>query len=417
MTSAPAVRGLMRPMAVALAVSVVTPLPGFLFGAVAVVMREDIHFSIPAIGLGMAGFFVASAIACPACGRLTERIGATAAMRIAAAGSVVTLLAMGLMPASFVAVVVLLAVAGAIQGFASPGINLYMIEWIPPDRQGLAFGIKQASIPAALLISGLSLPALALTVGWRWVFLAGSSVGLLALALLAGRAHAERVHGSEQRRRRSPVSGQRKRSPRWLIVLSVAGGLASFAPHSMGSFLVPTAIHTGGMGVGAAGLLLSAGSVLAVATRLVAGFLTDRTGITSLRPIGWMVAAGSLGLCALALGAPTLIIGGAALAFAGGWGWASLFHLAVVRFNPDSPAVATGIAQSGVYWGAAIAPLSFGAILEHSSYGLAWAAAAAMTALAAVLIFIADSGRRSPESLTTHSRVAIGGPEKTYLRR
>ena len=35
------------------------------------------------------------------------------------------------------------------------------------DRQGLAFGIKQSAIPAAVLISGLALPVLAIPLGWR----------------------------------------------------------------------------------------------------------------------------------------------------------------------------------------------------------------------------------------------------------
>ena len=35
------------------------------------------------------------------------------------------------------------------------------------DRQGLGFGIKQSAIPAAILMSGLALPVLALPLGWR----------------------------------------------------------------------------------------------------------------------------------------------------------------------------------------------------------------------------------------------------------
>lgn len=381
--------GLARPLLVALVISVVTPLPGFLFGAVAVVMRRDIGFGIPSIGLGMAAFFAASAIACPYCGRVTERIGALWAMRIAAGGSGLTMLLMGLVPDSFVLVVALLALGGAVQGFASPAVNLYMSERISADRQGLAFGIKQASIPAALLISGASLPVLALTLGWRWVFALGALIGLLGLLLPSEGPFAEAGRHSAGARR---VSAPTAPVPSWVVCLSIGAGLASFAPHSMGSFLVPTAVEEAHLSESAAGLLLSGGSVLALLMRLGAGALADRAHGGGLRTIGIMIAVGAVGLSALALGAPALVVAGASLAFAGGWGWASLFHLNVVRRNPRSPASATGAAQAGIYWGAAAAPLIFGLVLERSSYGVAWALAALVTAIAAALVFAADSG-------------------------
>jgi predicted MFS family arabinose efflux permease len=88
-------------------------------------------------------------------------------------------------------------------------------------------------------------------------------------------------------------------------------------------------------------------------------------------------------------------VAGTCLACAGGWGWASLFHLAVVRFNPHAPAAATGVAQAGIYWGAALAPLTFGVVLDHSSYATAWAVAAVVTAIAVLMVFVADAGRRA----------------------
>jgi predicted MFS family arabinose efflux permease len=382
---------LARPLIVALAVSIAGALPGFLFGAVAVAMRPELHFSIPSIGIGMAAFFAASALACPPCGRITERIGATRAMRISALGAVVVLLAMAVVPHSFAPLVALLVAGGLVQGFASPAVNMYMAQQISPARHGLAFGVKQASIPGALLLAGASLPAIALTAGWRWVFVFGAAVAVVALALLSRR---EPVRGPEPAAPDDARSGRRT-GARWVAQLSLAAGLASFAPHSMGSFLVPTAIHDAGMATGTAGILLAGGSVLALLSRLAVGEMADRTGLATLRPIGAMMAIGCGGLCAVALGSPAPLVAGTCLACAGGWGWASLFHLAVVRFNPHAPAAATGVAQAGIYWGAALAPLTFGVVLDHSSYATAWAVAAVVTAIAVLMVFVADAGRRA----------------------
>lgn len=383
---------LARPLIVALAVSIAGALPGFLFGAVAVAMRPELHFSIPSIGIGMAGFFAASALACPPCGRITERIGATRAMRVAALGAGVVLLAMAIVPHSFPPLVALLVAGGLVQGFSSPAVNMYMAQRISPARHGLAFGIKQASIPGALLISGASLPAIALTAGWRWVFVFGAAVAVVALALLWRRDPAT---GPGPAAAPDEARGARRTGARWVAQLSLAAGLASFAPHSMGSFLVPTAIHDAGMATGTAGILLAGGSVLALLSRLAVGEMADRTGLATLRPIGAMMAIGCGGLCALALGSPAPLVVGTCLACAGGWGWASLFHLAVVRFNPQAPAAATGVAQAGIYWGAALAPLTFGVILDHSSYATAWVVAAVVTAIAVLIVFLADAGRRA----------------------
>jgi 4-diphosphocytidyl-2-C-methyl-D-erythritol kinase len=41
-------------------------------------------------------------------------------------------------------------------------------------RRATAFAVKQSAIPAAMLLGGLAVPALALTVGWRWAFAGGA---------------------------------------------------------------------------------------------------------------------------------------------------------------------------------------------------------------------------------------------------
>ena len=63
-----------------------------------------------------------------------------------------------------------LTAAGLANAVTQTAINLFMSEQVARDRQGLAFGIKQSGIPAAILVSGLALPALALPLGWRATF-------------------------------------------------------------------------------------------------------------------------------------------------------------------------------------------------------------------------------------------------------
>src|SRR5690606_19508698 len=51
-------------------------------------------------------------------------------------------------------------------------------------RQGIAFGIKQSAIPLATLLGGIAVPAITLSVGWRWTYVAGATFAVLAAALV-----------------------------------------------------------------------------------------------------------------------------------------------------------------------------------------------------------------------------------------
>ena len=98
--------------------------------------------------------------------------------------------------------------------------------------------------------------------------------------------------------------------------------------------------------------------------------------------------AGVAGFGMLATGEVALILPGALLAFAAGWGWPGLFNFAVVKTNPGAPAAATGITQTGAPGGAAVAPLVFGLVAEAASYEAAWlvSGAFALSALTAILV-------------------------------
>ena len=79
--------------------------------------------------------------------------------------------------------------AGLANAVTQPAINLFMADQVPLARQGLAFGIKQAAIPAAVLVSGLTLPLLALPLGWRPTF-AICAAGALVVAVVVRRSAA-----------------------------------------------------------------------------------------------------------------------------------------------------------------------------------------------------------------------------------
>ena len=77
--------------------------------------------------------------------------------------------------------------AGTMLGLVDPGGARLFADRLPGDRQGRAFGVKEASVPAASLAAGAVLPVAAGAVGWRPVFwLPVLAVPLVAVLVPAG---------------------------------------------------------------------------------------------------------------------------------------------------------------------------------------------------------------------------------------
>jgi predicted MFS family arabinose efflux permease len=327
-------------------------------------------------------FFVAGALGAGPGGRLAERVGAAAAMRGCVVTTAACLLAAAAVVESLVVLLPLLAVAGFANGVSQPAINLFMAERVPIERQGLAFGIKQSAIPGAILVSGLALPALGLTLGWR------ATVGVCALLPLgvavAMRRRADRLRPAEERARPP-------RPTPALLMMAVGAALGSAGPNALGAYLVASAVDTG-IAEGAAGILAAVGGISSLVVRVVLGVRADRRRDYGFSSVGVLLVAGAGGFGLLATDIAAPFVAGALLAFALGWGWPGLFNLAVVDRHRDAPGAATGITQTGIYVGAAGGPAAFGAISAGAGYAAAWGTAAAFALSGAIVIALA--GRR-----------------------
>lgn len=377
--------------AVVAAVSTTTfgALPVFLLGGFAVLVRDDLGFSQARLGVAVAVFFATAALGSTPAGLVADRFGNQRSLT----GGLATSLVATVLAASartWWQLTLALALAGLGHAALQVGANRLLAVAVPSRRQGLAFGIKQAAVPIATLLAGLALPAVGVAVGWRWAY-----VGVAAAAVVALAAQHRRRHTTED----LPVLGTNGRFTvprRDLIVLSVAVGFGAGAANALGAFLVDFAAGAG-MDLGRAGLLLAMASVVGLITRVGMGWLVDVLELPDLAVVASMLLAGALALAALPVVAPdsALIWVAAALAFGGGWGWPGLVVFIVARENPDAPAAATGVTQSGVFTGAVIGPLLFGLVATTVSYEMAWwGGAAAQVISAGMVIMVRQSLRR-----------------------
>jgi predicted MFS family arabinose efflux permease len=248
----------------------------------------------------------------------------------------------------------------------------------------LLLGLKQAAIPLATLTGGLAVPAVALTVGWRWAYVITGALAVVAAVLVPNTRRLAAVHSAPAGPRPQTTTDARLSA---LVLLSVGLATAAVATGSLGAFVVQSGVEAG-LAEGTAGYLLAVGSAGAFVVYLVAGMNADTRPGHELQTTAAMLAVGAGALAVLALGVPGAFILAAPVAFTIGWGWPGLFNLAVIRSSPSAPGGATGITQTGAYMGVVLGPPAFGLLAEHWSYGLAWSAAATCSMLAAGIILL-----------------------------
>jgi MFS family permease len=363
-------------LALSVAAGAASVFPSFLVGALALQIRGDLGVGVEAVAAGVTVFFVAGALTTSSGGRLADHIGAVRAIRGSVFVTATALVAAALAP-SLAVLFLVLAVAGIANAVAQPAINLFVAEQIPADRQGLGFGVKQSGIPAAILMSGLALPVLALPLGWR------VTLALCALAPLAVGLAMPREQGAHVSRR--PAS---RRPSRALVLTAIGAALGTAGPNALGAYLVASAVHVG-IGEGTAGLLAALASALSLATRVTLGARADRRHDYGLAVVVLLLVGGSAGFALMASNTVAVFVIGSLVAFTLGWGWPGLFNLAVVTSNRETPASSTGISQTGIYAGAAAGPAAFGLLAAGPGYGAAFGAAAVTALLAAGVLWLA----------------------------
>ncbi|MFC6018676.1 MFS transporter [Plantactinospora solaniradicis] len=372
-----------RPTRTVLGATIITVagvLPVFLIGGLAVQLGAELDLTPARLGLAVAVYFGVSALASVPSGALVERYGSSMVARGSLLLVAATMLAIAAVAHSYPVLLALLAVVATANPLSQMSSNAALAHQVPPGRQGLSFGIKQAAIPAGTLLAGAAVPAVALTVGWRWAFVLAAGLALATLPLVpVGRGPAT-----------GPARQRSERATGALVMLGLAAALAAGAANALGTFLVSSAAVRG-LSPALAGLVLTLGGAVCLVSRVLGGWLADRRTGGHLNTVAGMLVVGAVGLGLLHLASPVALVVGVVLAFGLGWAWPGLLNFAVVRLHPQAPTTATSITQTGVYAGGCTGPLGLGALADRFDYPTMWLVAAVVMLLAAGFMLL---GRR-----------------------
>lgn len=366
-------------------------LPPFLLGALSKPMMVSLPGGESSIGLAISLFFATTAASSRIAGRWVDQHTYAWGLGVGASVTLTACVGFLVLPISLPLLLGLMFISGIGYAVSAPA-SAYTISAIESARgRTLAFGLKQAFMPAATLVTGGAVTLLfALDRSWRWGFtplLLLCSIQLLVVA----------VSSKLKQHPRTSIPGELIPTPprSRTTLLSLGGMLGAAVAASVASFFVVAVVAGGAIDTGEAGALLAIASLMGIASRVGWSTLVAFTRIDSVVGTFVLTAIGSVSLAVLAFGSGRGPVTGGVLGFfVFGWSWPGLFLDGVVSRSLHAAGQASGSAQAGMSLGSAFGPLLFGFALHEGSPSGAWFLAALGMGGASAAFWI--SSRRGP---------------------
>ena len=341
-------------------------------------LLEDLHLTRAQVGLFLPAIYLGGVVMSLPAGWLTDRFGGRITL---AAGQCLTgaFVALAAMAPGLPLMLGLLFLGGLGWAVVNPATGKAILDRFPARERGFAMGIKQTGLTVGGIAASLSLPAIALSHGWRAALTAAALASLLAAA--AGLALMPR-----DRPRATAASGEPPRfaelgrflGNRSLLVLLASGLALGMTQAAVLAYLALFAREWLGLTVVAAGGLLALVQAGGTASRLGWGIVSDRLFGGRRRPcviVNSLIGGTTSLIFASAVPLPGALLGViAVIAGAGAFGWVGLYlALAAEVGGARYAGLLTGVAVACAWSGVLVGPPLFGILLQATgSYQLPW---------------------------------------------
>ncbi len=387
----------------------------FAFAVLAVEIIDDLDLSRTALGLLGSLNTLVGALSAPATGRLTDRIGARQATVTVL---VVSGLGMAVMALSgnWVLLGLSACISGVPQGWGNPTTNALIAERVPAQVRGTITGIKQSGVQVGIFLSGLTLPGLALAVGWRGALFGYAVVFFLGAALVAltlgptddepapGTASTGEETGSEAGT--ASEADAAAGLPRLIWLISAYAFALGTAGGAIGRFFPLWANEVVGLSTVVAGILVALGGLLGIVARVVTGRLAqDRIDPARLLSILALFGAAYIAtlLATTTIGSwvlwPATVLNAIGIA-----AWNAVAMLAIIVSVPRQVSGrASGVVMLGFLGGLTVGSPAAGAVVDRwGTYQPVWAASLILALIGAALIHPRLARRPEPVAVAPH---------------
>lgn len=367
----------------ATAVMAVGTVPQFVFGTLGPFVVTEFDLSRAQFGGLTTVLFAVAAVLSPSMGQATDRFSARLTYGTVFVVSAVALAGIAVSP-SYLILITFSGLGGVGQALVNPLSNRLVADYVPVHRRGLILGIKQSGVQMSAVVAGLSLPVLAVLIGWR------AAVGAVAVAAAAGwAASAVRLPSGSP----SHGAGHEARpggADRIVVLLGTYAFLMGCVTAAVSAYLPLYAHEVLGLSAGVAGVLVAAIGVVGITSRIIVGHLADRIGgFASLLNGMSVIGAVAVALIVLAQPLGSGLIWLAAFVFGWSVAWNAVAMIAVVMLRgTNRTGRASGYVLTGFFAGFIIAPVAFGAAVDAVGYTAPWIALGVLLVGISVAIWI-----------------------------
>jgi predicted MFS family arabinose efflux permease len=380
-------------------VQMAVAMANIVLATIAPAVAQDLGVDPAWVGYQVSLLFGAATLSTVFGGAVVLRWGAGRASQMSVLACALGLMLFALPHLAFIAIGSVAVGAG--MGLANPAAAHLLVRYTAPERRNLIFSVKQTGVPLGGVVTALTAPALAVTVGWRWS-LAMITAYTLVLFVLGRRYQtawdSDRDPGRIVTQR--PFSGVamvwREGTLRWISLVAL---VFSIVQRSLLTFTVIYLVVEGGYGLVEAGVMLSVAQIAGSVSRVAWGWLADRmrSSLAVLTMICVITTASMTALFALDASWPRLVVyflffmlGMSAL------GWNGVFHAECARLSPTGMAsLVAGGTTFFVFAGVLLGPALFAAAYQViGSYGVTFGLMAAVSASSLALLALAVRATR-----------------------
>lgn len=357
-------------------------------------LRQSYGLSLSQVGLVFAAVSVGVMLTLVPWGVLTDRIGERPVMTAGLVGTSLALLGTAFAH-GFVALLAGLLAAGMMGASATGASGRAVMGWFARSERGFALGIRQMALPLGGALGSVALPWLAGAGGVRAALLS-----LAGLTFVAAMAAALLLRDAPPSDVAPPaIDAPLPTRDRRIWRLGAGAALLVAAQVAMLGFLVLFLHDARGFSPAAAAAGLAAVQLAGAAGRLVAGRRSDREGLR-IAPMRRNAARNSvllLGVGALATAPGVLLYPVLLVAAVSTMTWNGLAFTAAGEISGRARAgTAMSVQNTILAIGGVVAPALFGALVDATSWGLAFAvlSLAPATGFAVLRPLEGDEGRR-----------------------
>ncbi|GAB3197789.1 MFS transporter [Nocardioides hungaricus] len=362
--------------------------------AAAAVMIHGPAFLIPALtrqgsslaeaGLVAAAPTVGVMLTLVAWGWVTDRRGERFVLLAGLAATTVAGVA-GALSGGTPLLVVALVLAGAAAASTNAASGRVVVGWFPPERRGLAMGIRQMAQPIGVGVAAISVAVVADASGVRtalWV----PTIACALAALLVAAVVVDPPRPAE--RTGAAAANPYRRDPYLARVHGVSVLLV--APQFLvWTFALVWLVQDRDWSPAAAGAVVAIAQVAGALGRIAAGHLSDTVG-SRMRPLRWVALAAAasmalLGLTAaldLAIAVPLVVVATVVTVADNGLAFTAVAE----RAGPFWSGRALGVQNTAQFLAASAVPPVAGLAIAHAGFAAAFAVGALLPAIAAPLV-------------------------------